>query len=99
MKNGIRPVSATETRVSPLAEASGHGTRSVACTCFIVPPSVFDRFAKDKKLTPEQRQYFIDAGKRESEWRKVRAETAKLVNLSRSVLPTAVSALAAAAPP
>jgi len=58
-----------------------------------------ERFAKDKKLTAEQRQFFIDAAKLEGDWRVARVATAKLAKLSQSILPTAVSALAAAAPP
>jgi Zn-dependent metalloprotease len=73
-------------------EHRGHG-------CFIVPQKVMERFAKDKKLTAEQRQYFVDAVKLERHWRDARAATAKLVHLSQSVLRTAVSAQVAAAPP
>ncbi len=69
------------------------------CTCFIIPEAVLKRFAIDKKLTEEQRQYFVDAAKLEQEWRKTRASTAKLANLSRSILPTAMSAQATASPP
>jgi Zn-dependent metalloprotease len=58
-----------------------------------------ERFAKDKKLTAEQRQHFINAVKIEREWRNLRETTAKLEQLSRSVLPTAVSALVVATPP
>jgi len=69
------------------------------CACFIIPESVLERFANDKKLTPEQRQYFVDAAKIEETWRKARVSTAKLASLSRSILPTGINALAAAAPP
>jgi Zn-dependent metalloprotease len=86
MRNRIRPNSAI-------------GTHSPLCTCCIIPQRVLERFAKDKKLTAEQRQYFVNAAKLERDWRRTRAATAKLAKLSRLVLPTAMSAVAAAAPP
>ncbi len=99
MKNRIRPMSATETHVLGLEEAYRRGTCCGGCTCFIIPQRVLERFAKDKKLTAEQRQHFVNAAKLERDWRGARAATAKLANLYRSILPTAVSAIAAAAPP
>ena len=98
MMNRIRPPSATETRVTGPRGAYRHGERC-GCTCFIIPQHVLERFAKDKKLTAEQRQYFVDAAKVERAWRNARAARAKLAMQFRSILPTAVSAVAAAAPP
>lgn len=69
------------------------------CTCFIIPQSVLEQFAEDKKLTDQQRKYFVDASRLEREWRKARAAESKVANLCASILPTAISALAAAAPP
>jgi Zn-dependent metalloprotease len=60
---------------------------------------VLERFAADKKLSAQQRQYFVDAVKLEKDWRAARAATAKLAVRYQSLLPTAVNALAAAAPP
>ena len=97
LKNRPRPMSATQAHVPPPGEASQHGCGT--CNCFIVPQHVLERFAKDKKLTAEQRQYFVDAASLERHWRANRASTAKLANLARSILPTSVSALAAAGPP
>jgi Zn-dependent metalloprotease len=91
-------MSAPETHVPRPGEAYRRGTRC-GCTCFIIPQSVFERFAHDKKLTPEQRKYFADAVKFERRWRKTREATATLARLARTVLPTAVTAVAAAAPP
>ena len=99
VKNRILPTCAAETHVPRTGEASPHGERCGTCTCFIIPQRVLDRFAKDKRLTAEQRQFFVDAAKLEQEWRKARASTAKLARLSRSILPTGMSALAAAGPP
>src|SRR5262245_63728472 len=99
MKNRIRPRSFAVTHVPGPGGAHRHGTRCGGCTCFIIPPRVLERFSKDKKLTPEQRQYFVDAAKIERDWRRARAATAKLAKMARSILPTAVTALAAAAPP
>ncbi|MGC2236026.1 MAG: M4 family metallopeptidase [Pyrinomonadaceae bacterium] len=101
MKNRIRSksmkslTSAAETGLSNMAEAHHSG----GCTCFIIPPQVLEKFAKDKDLTDQQRQYFADAAKLEQEWRRARTATAKLATMSLSLLPTAVSAVAAAATP
>jgi Zn-dependent metalloprotease len=43
------------------------------CGCFIVPPSVLDRFAKDKSLNEETRKAFADTRELEGVWRKLRA--------------------------
>jgi len=87
----------TETGGAGTSNEHRHGEQG--CTCFIIPESVLDRFAKDKKLTPEQRQYFADAVKLERDWRRARAATAKFATAARMVLPTAVSAVATLAPP
>lgn len=98
MKNRIRQMRDTETGGAGTSKAYRHGEQG-CCTCFIIPESVLERFAEDKKLTPEQRQYFADAVKLERDWRRARAATAKFSTLARMVLPTAVSAVAAVAPP
>src|SRR5436190_22805570 len=99
MKNRIRSMSPTTTHVPSPEEAYWHAKRCGGCTCFIIPQRVLEQFAKDKKLTVEQRQYFVDAAKLERDWRSARTVTAKLAKRYRSTLPTAVSAVATAAPP
>ena len=99
MKKRMRSTSSPETSVSSTEEGHRYGGHGVGCTCFIIPPSVLERFARDKKLSAQQRQYFVDAAKLEADWRKARTATAKFAQRSLKVLPTAVSALAAAAPP
>jgi Zn-dependent metalloprotease len=99
MKYHIRLVSATETHIPVPWEAYRHGGPCAVCTCFIVPQRVLERFARDRKLTAEQRRYFSDAVKLEQDWRSARVATAKVATLSRSILPTGMSAVAAAAPP
>lgn len=99
MKKRSFPISATASHVAYPEEESQYGTLSGICTCSIIPQHVLERFAKDKKLTAGQRQYFVDAVKLESDWRKARTSTAKLTNLYRSLLPTGLSAVATAAPP
>src|SRR5437660_888599 len=98
MKTRVHPTYAPEMHVPCPGEAPRHDRRC-GCTCFIIPEYVLERFAKDKKLTAEQRQYFIDAAKLERDWRRARAATANLAKRARSILPTAVTAVAAAAPP
>lgn len=66
------------------------------CHCYIIPQSVLERFATDKKLTADERKYFADAVQFEKEWRKVRIAKAKLSRVAQTMLP---SALAAAGPP
>jgi Zn-dependent metalloprotease len=101
MKTHIRSMSVIEMHVPDPWEQYWHGERfgGCGCGCFIIPQHVLERFAKDKKLTAEQRKYFADAAKLELHWRRARVAEAKLAKLSRSILPTAVSAVAAAAPP
>lgn len=99
MTDRTRPMSATRTHRPSSGAALGHRDLAGLCTCFIVPQRVLERFAQDKKLSAEQRRYFVDAAKLERDWRAARTMTAKFANLSRTILPTAVSASAAAAPP
>ena len=99
MKNRNHPESAIASHSEYSVDGAKHGRCCGLCTCFIVPQHVLERFAKDKTLTAEQRQYFVDAVKIEEDWRKTRASTAKLANLSRSILPTGMSVKATAAPP
>ena len=98
MKNRIGPMSATELHAPGAGDFYRH-QEHCGCGCFIVPQSVMERFARDRKLTVEQRQHFVDAVKLERQWRDARAATAKLAQMSQSVLRTAVSAELAAAPP
>lgn len=92
---------------SKSASGSTGLTRSMAihrpgtCSCFIVPKKVLERFANDNNLSAQQRRYFADAVKLEDQWRKTRAQAAKLQKEARSVLPTGLTAMAmaAAAPP
>ena len=81
-------------------EQSGHiQFQKNCCNCYIVPQRILEKFSKDKKLTAEQRQYFIDAVKIEEEWRKARASNARLATLSRSLLATGMNASAIATAP
>jgi len=66
------------------------------CHCCIIPPDVLERFAKDKKLSAEERKAFADAARFEKEWRKVRTAQSKLARLAQTILP---SGLIAAGPP
>ena len=100
MKNRIRLISASDTDTgTPHGATHRQPGKLGGCTCFIIPPKVLERFAQDKKLSPQERQFFVDAAKLEREWRKARAATARFANQARSILPTAVTAVAAAAPP
>src|SRR4029077_20987686 len=99
MKNSTPPMSGSTAHATQRHEGLPHGEPGGNCTCFIIPEHVLERFAKDKKLTAEERQYFADAAKLEQAWRKARVSTAKLATLSQSILPTGMSALAAAGPP
>jgi Zn-dependent metalloprotease len=98
MKSRISPVYTTETS-APGAEDAYRHSQHCSCHCFIVPQSVLERFANDQQITDQERQYFINAVKLEQDWRRARTATAKVANLSRSILPTAVSAVAAVATP
>jgi Zn-dependent metalloprotease len=99
MKNRNLPKSVIAPPVEQQVEEFRYDKHFNICTCLIIPQHVLERFAKDKKLTTEQRRYFLDAVKLEQDWRKTRASTAKLANLSRSLLPTGMSAAATAAAP
>ncbi len=76
MKKCIRPMLASGTHVVSPGEA--HPPLACGCDCcgcFIIPHHVLERFAKDKKLTGEQREHFANAAKIERDWRRVRAAT------------------------
>ena len=55
MKNRHLADSATAPHAAHPLEDYLHVNRSDICTCFIIPQHVLERFAKDKKLTAEQR--------------------------------------------
>ena len=76
------------------ARAAGSGR----CQCFIVPADVLERFAKDKKLSEEQRKSFVDTAKLETEWRKTRDAQSKLARMAQTLLPSAPAAAAPAVP-
>ena len=48
------------------------------CQCFIIPPDILQRFAKDKTLSDSDRKTFADAAQFEKEWRKARNAHIKL---------------------
>lgn len=77
---------------SQLMPGTVHSASS--CTCFIVPTSVLERFAQDKKLSPEIRSAFADAATYEKEWRKLRIARQKHLRAAESLLPTAAPAAA-----
>jgi Zn-dependent metalloprotease len=74
----------------------GSATRKCGCRCVIVPQQVLERFAKDKKLSAEERKPFADAVRFEKEWRKVRTAQSRLSRVAMTILP---SGLTAAGPP
>ena len=62
------------------------------CQCFIVPASVLERFAGDKKLSAKNRKCFADAAKFEKEWRQQRLTNSKHITSTLSILPTGLAA-------
>jgi Zn-dependent metalloprotease len=68
------------------------------CPCFIIPPKVLERFARDKKLSAEARKAFADAARFEREWRKVRHARARLTLAAHAILPQALTAIPAGPP-
>lgn len=87
------------TQAQEKQQAHRRGEHGTGCSCFIVPERVLEQFAKDERLTDQQRQFFADAARLERAWRNGRTATAKAATMSQSILPTAVTALATAAPP
>jgi len=79
--------------------SKSHEKRCGICTCFIVPSSVLERFASDKKLTDDERKCFADASKFEKEWRKARIAHANFSRSAQSILPSLATAGVAAVPP
>lgn len=73
-------------------------SRETRPCCFIVPRQVLERFAKDRKLSEEEREAFANAARVEQDWRSVRAAHGKLSRSARSLLPNGLAA-AAALPP
>ncbi len=89
-------------KISTLTQNGGRvrsDAHGCACRCFIIPHDVLERFAKDKKLSTEERKTFADTLQFEKEWRKVRNAHSKLARLAKKILPSGLSAAAAAAPP
>jgi Zn-dependent metalloprotease len=77
-------------------QTHGHGA---GCCCFIIPVKVLKRFAKDTKLPSKTRKAFADAAKYEEEWRKLRIARVEHTLAVRAILPTGMTAAAAARPP
>jgi Zn-dependent metalloprotease len=90
---------ANDLPVDLFAKANNRAGLLSDCGCAIVPKHVLERFANDDSLSAEQRSYFAAAVKLENAWRKTRASTAGTALLSRSTLPTAMSATATATQP
>ena len=82
-----------------MPETPSHPLPTAGCGCFIIPKRLLARFAKDRKLSAEERRLFANAVKLESQWRDARIATAAFANQARSVLPTGMDAVAAAAAP
>lgn len=76
--------------------AGGHGCGG---HCFIVPQKVLKRFANDRKLPAQARKSFAEALKFEAEWRALREFKASHLLAARELLPTGLTAAAAAAAP
>ena len=68
----------------------------MACTCHIVPQDVLRRLAEDRSLDAAQRKAFADTAKIDIEFRKLRAQAARL---SRAAEAIAGPAAREAAPP
>jgi Zn-dependent metalloprotease len=79
-----------------VSAAAGH-----ACDghCFIVPQNVLKRFAKDPKLPAKTRESFSQALKFEAEWREMRALRAEHRLITNELLPSGLTAAAAALAP
>jgi Zn-dependent metalloprotease len=83
-------------KMNPIKTDSHH---HFGCQCFIIPADVLKRLANDKKLPAEERKAFADAAKFEKEWREQRLARIQYMKAAKSILPTAVTAVAPAAPP
>lgn len=68
---------------------------SGGCSCFIIPPKVLERFARDKSLPAKLREAFKLAALFEKEWRRLRGAKVRLLQKAEAILPSAL----AAAPP
>jgi Zn-dependent metalloprotease len=64
------------------------------CCCQIIPNNVLERFAKDRKLTPEERQNFAHTALLDTELRKLRVQAGKLTAVTAllGTVPAAVPA-------
>ena len=67
---------------------------SCGCSCFIIPPSVFERLSRDKtlKLSAEERKAFANTAKFDKELRKVREAKAQLTLSALATLPSQLAA-------
>ncbi|QEM11020.1 M4 family metallopeptidase [Mucilaginibacter rubeus] len=63
------------------------------CTCFIVPEKILKKLSRDEKLTDQERKYFADAAKFESEWRKSRDFRTQMSLTAQKILPSGLQAL------
>lgn len=68
-----------------------HAGSGRPCACFIIPHQVFERLAKDKKLSAEARKSFANSALFEKEWRKVRSAQTRLAGLAHAILPSALA--------
>lgn len=96
MGKGSSRVAGRNSTVTDHADHVISGTHECACRCFIIPPEVFERFSRDKKLSAQEREGFANAARFEEEWRKVRTVQSKLAMFAHTTLP---SGLVAAGPP
>jgi Zn-dependent metalloprotease len=62
------------------------------CTCFIIPPKVLERLARDRKLSAKTRKAFAETARFEKEWREVRAARTRLSLVAQQVLPSGLVA-------
>ncbi|MBE5322283.1 M4 family metallopeptidase [Pedobacter sp. MR2016-19] len=65
----------------------------IGCTCFIIPEKVLKKFSHDKDLSDQERKFFADAAKFESEWRKGRDMRTELALTAQKILPSGLQGL------
>ena len=66
--------------------------------CFIVPPRVLERLARDRRLSAEERRSLLDTLRFEHEWRRQRDANVR-ASAARSLLASAAPSNGAAGPP